>query len=381
MQRERRVQVVLGEAERADGLLRFVLEAEGFDLIGMASNDEELSRVLRGARPSVLVLDGGISAAAALDARQKIDGAALVVVWPDGVSAVLAEERVEPHMVIEDLGDAVRRAAARVERAETIVVPEAEPPVPAPEDAVSKDAPVETEPPPSLPQPWRRRGRVAQVLVATATWLLVITAFTAIAASVPRVVDTFRGKQNAPRPSSAPRSERPADPAGSAVSTGSIVTPPSGPERSAQPDRCEAEVRGVDRAADEADSVQGQGCPKDRETTPRGSGADGKPEDPGNQGEDNGSLDSPPEEPGIEGEDPAPPDDPGTQGEDNPPPDDQGDHGKGGNDQGTQGEGTEPPGGPPEETGDQAPQVEDPVVGQNGSSGAVDDAAGSDQHG
>ena len=46
MQRERRVQVVLGEAERADGLLRFVLEAEGFDLIGMASNDEELARVL-----------------------------------------------------------------------------------------------------------------------------------------------------------------------------------------------------------------------------------------------------------------------------------------------------------------------------------------------
>ena len=198
MQRERRVQVVLGEAERADGLLRFVLEAEGFDLVGMASNDEELSRVLRGAKPSVLVLDGGISAAAALDARQRIDG----------VSAVLAEERVEPHMVIEDLGDAVRRAAARVERADTIVVPEAETPVPA-VAAVSEEALVETEPQPPLPQHWRRRGRVAQVLVAAATWLLVITAFTAIAAAVPHVVDTFRGKQDAPRPSSAPPTERP----------------------------------------------------------------------------------------------------------------------------------------------------------------------------
>ena len=342
----------------------------------------------------MLVLDGGISAAAALDARQRIDGAALVVVWPDGVSAVLAEERVEPHMVIEDLGDAVRRAAARVERAETIVVPEAETPVPAPEAAVSKDAPVETEPSPSLPQPWRRRGRVAQVLVATATWLLVITAFTAIAASVPHVVDTFRGRQNAPRPSSAPRSERPADPAGSTVSTGSTVTPPSGPEGSAQRDRCEDEVRGVDRAADEGDAVQGQGCPKDRETTPKGSGAGGKPEDPGSQGEDDGSLGGPPEEPGSQGEDPvppddpgnqgednAPPDDPGSQGEDNPPPDDQGNQGEGGDDQGNQGEGIEPTEGPPEQTGDQAPQVEDPAVGQNGSSGAVDDAAGSDQHG
>ena len=393
MQRERRVQVVLGEAERADGLLRFVLEAEGFDLIGMASNDEELSRVLRGAKPSVLVLDGGISAAAALDARQRIDGAALVVVWPDGVSAVLAEERVEPHMVIEDLGDAVRRAAARVERAGTIVVPEADTPVPATEVAVSKDAPVETEPPPSLPQPWRRRGRVAQVLVATATWLLVITAFTAIAASVPHVVDTFRGKQNAPRPSSAPRSEPPADPADSTVSAGSTVTPPSGPEGSAPQDRCEDEVRGVDRAADEGDAFQGQGCPKDRETKPKGSGAGGKSEDPGSQGEDNGSIGVSPEEPGSQGEDPvppddpgnqgednAPPDDPGNQGEDNAPPDDQGNQGEGGDDQGNQGEGIEPTEGPPEQTGDQAPQVEDPAVGQNGSSGAVDEAAGSDQH-
>lgn len=362
MQRERRVQVVLGEAERADGLLRFVLEAEGFDLIGMASNDEELSRVLRGAKPSVLVLDGGISAAAALDARQRIGGAALVVVWPDGVSAVLAEERVEPHMVIEDLGDAVRRAAARVERAPTIVVPEAETPVPAPKAAVSQDAPVETEQPP-LPQPWRRRGRVAQVLVATATWLLVITAFTAIAASVPHVVETFRGRQNAPRPSSAPRSERPADPTGSTVSTGSTVTPPSGPEGSAQPDRCDDEVRGqgVDHAADEGDPAQAQGCPKDRGKTPKGSGSGEKPDGQGSQQEDNGSPGSPPEEPGSLVEDIAPPPD---QGEDN-------------DDQGNQGEGD----GTPVQTGDQVPQVEDPLVGQIGTNEAVDEAPGNELDG
>ena len=123
---ERRVQVVLGEAERDDGLLRFVLEAEGFDLVGLASSDEELARVLRGARPSVVVLDGGISAAAASNARESVGDAALVVVWPDGVSAVLAEERVDPSLVIEDLGDAVRRAADRVRPApEPIVVPDA----------------------------------------------------------------------------------------------------------------------------------------------------------------------------------------------------------------------------------------------------------------
>ena len=69
MDHQRRVQVVLGEAERTDGLLRFVLEAEGFDIVGLASDDHELVRVLRGARPAVVVLDGGISAAAAVEAR------------------------------------------------------------------------------------------------------------------------------------------------------------------------------------------------------------------------------------------------------------------------------------------------------------------------
>jgi hypothetical protein len=326
MQRERRVQVVLGEAERADGLLRFVLEAEGFDLIGLASSDEELSRVLRGAKPSVVVLDGGISAAAALDARQRIGGAALVVVWPDGVSAVLAEERVEPHMVIEDLGDAVRRAAARVERADTIVVPDAETPerratpVPLREPAVG----IGTRPP--LAQPWRRRGRAAQILVAAATWLLVITAFTAIAAAVPHVVETFRGREHAPRPSSAPPSTAPP----SARPAGPTVTPASEPDGQQRPDRCDDGVRGqgADRADGEGagDPVRAQGCPKDRATSPKGSGGGGKPDDPGSQGEGNGSLGVPPEETGSPGQDP--------QGED-PSGDQSGKSGQGG--QGSEG--------------------------------------------
>ncbi len=301
MQRERRVQVVLGEAERADGLLRFVLEAEGFDLVGLASSDEELSRVLRGAKPSVVVLDSGISATAALDARQRLDGAAMVVVWPDGVSAVLAEERVEPHMVIEALGDAVRRAAARVERAETIVVPDVETQEPIPNETPvpQNDAVVEVglDPP---PQPWRRPRRGAQILVAAATWLLVITAFTAIAAAVPHVMDTFRGRQNAPRPSTAPSSERPA---------GQTISPASEPGGTAQPNRCEDEVsgQGADRAADgsSGDAVRAQGCPEDREKTD-GSGGGGKPEDPGRQG-GIGSSGGPPEETGDPGQ--APPED------------------------------------------------------------------------
>ena len=110
MDHQPRVQVVLGEAERTDGLLRFVLEGEGFHIIGLAADDRELTRVLRGARPAVVVLDGGISAAAALEARRSSPGASFVVVWPDGVSAAVAEEHVEPDLVISDLGDAVRES-------------------------------------------------------------------------------------------------------------------------------------------------------------------------------------------------------------------------------------------------------------------------------
>ena len=160
MQPQRRVQVVLGEAERADGLLRFVLEGEGFDLVGLASSDEELERVLRGARPSVVVLDGGISAAAALRARESLEDAALVVVWPDGISAVLAEERVEPSLVIEDLGDAVRRAVDRVRPPiEPVVVLDAD------DDTTVVVAQTQTDPAPRLtpvpaptPTPGRDRG-------------------------------------------------------------------------------------------------------------------------------------------------------------------------------------------------------------------------------
>jgi hypothetical protein len=187
-----RVQVVLGEAERTDGLLRFVLEAEGFDIIGLASDDEELGRVLRGARPAVVVLDGGISVAAALDARRRSHGAALVVVWPDGVSAVIAEERVDPYEAIAELGDAVRRAVRRTELDEELERREALIRVPDAPDV----APTIVRP--GLPrqredgrEPARPRARATHVLVAAATWMLILTALTTIAIAVPNALGLF----------------------------------------------------------------------------------------------------------------------------------------------------------------------------------------------
>jgi hypothetical protein len=186
-----RTQVVLGEAERTDGLVRFVLEGEGFDVIGLASDDRELERVLKGARPAVIVLDGGISAAAALEARRSSPGTALVVVWPDGVSAVLAEERVDPHLVISDLGDAVRRAARRVEPIDPpIRMPEylriattvRNPRVPTPSRKVST-------------KPARTGRRGSRILVAAGTWILVLTALATIAVAVPKAFDLSPGRR------------------------------------------------------------------------------------------------------------------------------------------------------------------------------------------
>ena len=269
MEPQGRVQVVLGEAERADGLLRFVLEAEGFDLVGLASNDEELERVLRGARPAVVVLDGGISAAAALRAREAVGDAALVVVWPDGVSTVLAEERVEPSLVIEDLGDAVRRAADRVRHPrEPIVVPEAED-----DDVeVALIEPARADPPPRAePRPHGRRGRPSrklQVLVAAATWFLVISALAAIATAVPHVLDTFRGGRN-PGPSPSITTE----PQGRADTTADET---AGEQ---QQDLCADAVngQGTDAGQGNGAPVRAQGCPA--ETGPGG----GRPDDPGSQ--------------------------------------------------------------------------------------------------
>jgi hypothetical protein len=268
MEPQRRVQVVLGEAERADGLLRFVLEAEGFDLVGLASNDEELARVLRGARPSVVVLDGGISAAAALHARERVGDAALVVVWPDGVSAVIAEERVEPSMVIEELGDAVRRAADRVfTPIEPVMVPEAK----ADDPVVIVDTVLPATSQPPAP---RRRGRRTQTLIAAATWFLVLTSLAAIATAVPQVMSTFRrGGTEHPSPATTP------DPS-------ARIDEPSEEIPDGQQDRCDdaANANGNDRS--NGNGVRAQGCPSGGQPAGTGDHAGGRPDDPGSQGND-----------------------------------------------------------------------------------------------
>lgn len=286
MDHQRRVQVVLGEAERTDGLLRFILEAEGFDVVGLASDDQELARVLRGARPAAVVLDGGISVAAALEARQRSRGAALVVVWPDGVSAVIAEERVDPYEAIADLGDAVRRAVHQAERGEETQPREAPIRIP---DAVDV-APTITRDdlPPARngrSTPARSRGRRAQVLVAAATWMLILTALTTIAIAVPNALGLFPGRGSARPGVIGSVNRRPSDPRPEQKVTASE---PTGDTRgSAACDTPAARHGRADRsnARAHSDAVRAQGCRSAHGQSTGGNKGKGggRPDDPGSK--------------------------------------------------------------------------------------------------
>lgn len=293
MDHQRRVQVVLGEAERTDGLLRFVLEAEGFDIVGLASDDHELARVLRGARPAVVVLDGGISVAAALEARQRSDGAALVVVWPDGVSAVIAEERVDPYEAIADLGDAVRRAAHHVELAEETERREAPIRIPDAPDVAPTIVSGLVRVPNDRRTRARSRGRRAQLLVAAATWMLVLTALTTIAIAVPNALGLFPGRGGA-RPSLIGSvNRRPADPRPEEK-----MTTPERTRGTGSSATCDAPTPRRDRADRssghaQSDPVRARGCPKDHGQyhgqSKEGKKGGGRPDDPGSDANGSGS--------------------------------------------------------------------------------------------
>ena len=60
-----RVRIVVGEGRSSQqGLLRFVLVGEGYDVVADATNPAELARVLAAHKPDVVVLDDGIGATA-----------------------------------------------------------------------------------------------------------------------------------------------------------------------------------------------------------------------------------------------------------------------------------------------------------------------------
>jgi hypothetical protein len=105
---------VLAELAVAPGPLHYLLEGEGFQVLGCASDDEELTRLLsQSIQPDVIVVDSEVPATTVMVAREFAPASELIVIWPDGVVPPASADQVLPELVFEDLGPAVRRAAER----------------------------------------------------------------------------------------------------------------------------------------------------------------------------------------------------------------------------------------------------------------------------
>lgn len=146
---EQRIRVMVGEGQTArKGLLRFVLENEGYDVVAEATSTLELAQRLVIHRPDVVVLDEGIDASAVGMMREVLPSAKVILVWPRGVAAVGVEARLEPSEVMTSLGSTVARVVGRgsviapprprVASPDVIVVPEPEAPT---EPGVPRETP------------------------------------------------------------------------------------------------------------------------------------------------------------------------------------------------------------------------------------------------
>lgn len=105
-----RVGVVVGEGHPVRmGLLRFVLEGEGFLVLAEATSTVELVQALAIHRPEVVVLDDGIGATAVAVTREMCPAAKVVLVWPARLVPISGDACVDPTEVLRDLGPAIER--------------------------------------------------------------------------------------------------------------------------------------------------------------------------------------------------------------------------------------------------------------------------------
>jgi len=114
-----RIGVVVGEGNRArQGLLRFVLEGEGFIVLAEASTPVELVQALAVHRPDAVVLDDAIGSIAVVLTREMSPDAKVVLVWPSDLAPINGDATVDPTQVLRELGPAIEHACG---------VPEVEP--------------------------------------------------------------------------------------------------------------------------------------------------------------------------------------------------------------------------------------------------------------
>ena len=106
----RGVRIVVGEGPSTrKGLLRFVVDGEGYDVVAEASTTAELARLMATHRPDVVVLDDGIGATAVGMINEMSPNTKVVLVWPGAVMPIGGAARVEPSKVLQDLGPTIER--------------------------------------------------------------------------------------------------------------------------------------------------------------------------------------------------------------------------------------------------------------------------------
>ena len=109
---DRPIRIVVGEGRTAQrGLLRFVLEGEGFQVVGETSSTADLPEVITSQQPDVVVLDDGIGVMAVSMVHDVAPDAKVVLVWPAAVVPIGGDARVEPAKILKDLGPAVEHVA------------------------------------------------------------------------------------------------------------------------------------------------------------------------------------------------------------------------------------------------------------------------------
>jgi AmiR/NasT family two-component response regulator len=82
----RNIRIVVGEGRTAQqGLLRFILEGEGFDVVGEAATVADLAISIAEGQPDVVVLDDGIGVMAVSMVHEALPQTKVVLVWPSSV--------------------------------------------------------------------------------------------------------------------------------------------------------------------------------------------------------------------------------------------------------------------------------------------------------
>lgn len=110
---ETRITVVVAESgKHHPGLLRFVLESEGCEVLSEAATPAAVVRAVKSERPDVVVFDGSTASSAIALTRAAAPGTKLVVTSATRFDDAGLDGWVDLSDILRELGPAVRRVCA-----------------------------------------------------------------------------------------------------------------------------------------------------------------------------------------------------------------------------------------------------------------------------